>query len=155
MDAINQRLRAMARDQRTDRTHHFGVTMANLAYNSIIQDRLQDAAREVEEALDAFESASGLMERASATMAKAQILARLGHIQRARELIDSLLDADVGYLHTEAYAEAADTLDTYASRASALAILDRVGHQSTITKADRRLLALTKARLLLETAAIC
>ena len=64
MDAINQRLRAMARDQRTDRTHHFGVTMANLAYNSIIQDRLQDAAREVEEALDAFESASGLMERA-------------------------------------------------------------------------------------------
>ena len=102
MDAINRRLRAMARDQRTDRTHHFGVTMANLAYNSIIQDRLQDAAREVEEALDAFESASGLMERASATMAKAQILARLGHIQQARELIDSLLDADAGYLHTEA-----------------------------------------------------
>ena len=149
MDAINQRLRAMARDQRTDRTHHFGVTMANLAYNSIIQDRLQDAAKEVEEALDAFESASGLMERASATMAKAQILARLGHIQRASELIDSLLDADAGYLHTEAYAEAADTLDTYASRASALAILDRVGHQSTITKADRRLLALTTARLFL------
>ena len=86
MDAINRRLRAMARDQRTDRTHHFGVTMANLAYNSIIQDRLQDAAREVEEALDAFENASGLMERASATMAKAQILARLGHIERAREL---------------------------------------------------------------------
>ena len=149
MDAINRRLRAMARDQRTDRTHHFGVTMANLAYNSIIQDRLQDASREVEEALDAFESASGLMERASATMAKAQILARLGHIQQARGLIASLLDAEAGYLHTESFAEAADTLDTFASRASALEILDRVGHQSTITRADRRLLTLTRARLYL------
>jgi DNA-binding SARP family transcriptional activator len=149
MDAINRRLRAMARDQRLDRAHHFGVSMANLAYNSIIQDRLQDAAREVEEALEAFESASGLMERASATMAKAQILACLGRIEQARELIDSLLDADAGYQHAETYAEAADTLDTFASRASALAILDRVGHPSTITTADRRLLALTKARLYL------
>ena len=72
----------MARDQRPDRSHHFGVTMANLAYNSIIQDRLQDAAREVDDALEAFESASGLMELASATMAKAHILARLGRSSR-------------------------------------------------------------------------
>ena len=149
MDEINRRLRTMARDQRADRAHHFGVTMANLAYNSIIQDRLQDAAREVEEALMAFESASGLMELASATMAKAQVFARLGRIREAQELIDSLVDAEAGYQHTEVFAEAADTIDTFASRASALAILDRVGHPSTVTMADRRLLALTRARLYL------
>src|SRR5688572_5198543 len=91
MDDVNKQLRAMARDQRRDRSHHFGVTMANLAYNSVLQDRLQDAEREVEEALEAFEGASGLMELASAKMAKAQILARLGQIEQARELIDSLV----------------------------------------------------------------
>jgi DNA-binding SARP family transcriptional activator/tetratricopeptide (TPR) repeat protein len=147
--AINTRLRAMARDQRPDRSHHFGVTMANLAYISIIQDRLQDAAREVDDALEAFETASGLMELASATMAKAQILARLGQLAQARQLIASLVNGDSGFQHNETYAEAADAIDSFGSRDAALAILDRVGHHSTVSWADRRLLALTRARLYL------
>jgi DNA-binding SARP family transcriptional activator/tetratricopeptide (TPR) repeat protein len=149
IDAINWRLRAMARDQKVDRSHHFGVTMANLAVISIIQDRLQDATREVDDALEAFGSTLGLMELASATMAKAQVLARLGRVAQARELIDSLVDGEAGYQHDETYAEAADAMDSFAAHESALAILDRVGHHSTVPWADRRLLALATARLLL------
>ncbi|HJQ88318.1 MAG TPA: BTAD domain-containing putative transcriptional regulator, partial [Propionibacteriaceae bacterium] len=149
MEAINRQLRVMARDQKADRSHHFAVTMANLAYNSIIQDRLQDASREVEEALDAFGPESSLIERASATMAKVQILARIGRVDEAHKLIDHLVGAGGAYQQNETYAEAADVLDSFGSRESALAILDRVGHSSTITMADRRLLALTKTRLLI------
>ncbi len=147
MEAINRQLRSMARDQKSGRAHHYAVTMANLAYNSIIQDRLQDAAREVELALSAFDAASSLLERASATMAKAQVLARLGRMDEARDLIRALVDHGGPYQQNETYAEAADVLDAFDSRESALAILDRVGNSSTITIADRRHLALTQARL--------
>ena len=147
LDEVNRRLRAMAREQKADRSHHFAVTMLNLAFNSITQDRLQDANLEVEAALEAFDAPSGLMEQASAVITKAQVVARLGDVAKARELIQSLVDADAGYQHNDIYAEAADVLDTFGSRETALAILDRAGHQSTLSIADRRLVALTKARL--------
>jgi len=147
IDSINTRLRAMARDQRADRSHHYAVTMLNLAYNSVTQDRLQDAIVEVDAALEAFEATSGLLELSSAIITKAQILARLGDVAQARELIQSVVDADTDYQHNEVYSEAADVMDTFASRESALAILDRAGHHSTLSTADRRLLALTTARL--------
>ncbi len=147
IDGISRRLRVMARDQKADRSHHFAVTMLNLAYNSIVQDRLPDALAEVDEALQAFETASAVMELSSAVIAKAQILARLGQVAQSRELIDSLVYSDAGYQHNEIYTEAADVMDTFGSREAALSILDRVGNPSTLSTADRRFLALTRARL--------
>ena len=147
VDAINRRLRAMARQQKANRSHHFAVTMLNLAYNSLAQDHLQDALQEVDEAVEAFQSASAQMELASATIAKAQVLARLGQVSEAGELIRSLVQSDAGDQHSEIYTEAADLLDAFGSRDSSLALLDRVAHRSTLSIADRRFLALTKARL--------
>jgi hypothetical protein len=39
IDSINRRLRTMALGQRDGSSHYFGVTMLNLAMNSIVQDR--------------------------------------------------------------------------------------------------------------------
>ena len=149
IDGVNRRLRAMARDQKSDRSHHFAVTMSNLAMNSIIQDRLQDAAREVGDALEAFGSATGLIERASAIAGKAQVLARLGEVNQATSLFESLVEAGAGHQQYEVYAEATDALDSFGSREAALGFLDLVGHPSTVSPADKRLLALAKSRLYL------
>ena len=147
VDAINRQLRAMARAQKSDRSHHFAVTMFNLASYSMLQDRLQDAAREVEDALEAFGDTSGLMELASAILVKAQVFARLGQVAEANALIHSLVEEEAGYQQDEIFAEAADALDSFGSRDSALAVLDRVGHRSTLSTNDKRILALTEARL--------
>ena len=147
IEAVNRRLRAMARDQKPDRSHHFAVTMSNLAMISIMQDRLQDALRELEEALVAFGPASGLIERASAIAGRAQVLSRLGQLGEAEELFSSLADADSSYEHHEVYIEAADAMDSFGSRDMALAFLDRVGHPSTVSPADMRLLSVVSARL--------
>ena len=147
IEAVNRRLRAMARDQKPDRSHHFAVTMSNLAMISIMQDRLQDALRELEEALVAFGPAPGLIERASAIAGRAQVLSRLGQLGEAEELFSSLADADSSYEHHEVYIEAADAMDSFGSRDMALAFLDRVGHLSTVSPADMRLLSVVSARL--------
>jgi DNA-binding SARP family transcriptional activator len=147
IDAVNRRLRAMARDQKVNRSHHFAVTMSNLAMNSIVQDRLHDAAREIEDALEAFGPASGLIEKASAIAGKAQVLARLGQVTQAKALFASLVEAEARYQQNEIYVEAADAMDSFASREAALAYLDRVDHQPTVSPADMRLLSLAKARL--------
>ena len=135
----------MAREQKADRSHHFAVTMANLAYNSVskIASKTRRGRSTTRWKLSKHFRADGT---ASAIMAKAQFLH--GSAGCPSEGADRLtVDGDAGYQHNETYAEAADALDSFASRESALAILDRVGHHSTVTTADRRLLALTKARL--------
>ena len=86
---------------------------------------------------------------ASAVLTKAHILARLGDMARATVLAQSLMDGEAIYKHNEIFSEAADLFDTFGSRESALAILDRVPHQTALTTSDRRLLALTKAKLYL------
>ena len=45
----------MAQAQRDTSSHYFGVTMLNLAMNSIVQDRLEDAYQEVSQALEALD----------------------------------------------------------------------------------------------------
>ena len=82
-------------------------------------------------------------------MTKAQILARKGEVSAAAELVQSLVDRAGSYQHNEVFAEGADLLDAYGSRDSAVATLDRVGHRSTQTTADRRLVAVTEAKLFL------
>ena len=51
------------------------------------------------------------------------------------------------YIPNEAFADAADAFDGFGSHVTALALLDKVGDRSTQTVADRRLIALTRARM--------
>ena len=95
-------------------------------------------------ALEAFGTASGLIEKASAIAGRAQVLARLGYVAEAKDLFTSLAELDSGYEQNEVYAEAADAMDSFGSRETALGFLDRVGHQSTVSPADKRLFLLSK-----------
>jgi DNA-binding SARP family transcriptional activator len=147
IDGVNRRLHTMARDQKINRSHHYAVTMLNLAQISVSQDRLQDALGEAVEAMAAFENASGLLELSFATMAKAHILAKLGNMAEASELVRRLVDREGAFQDNEILGEAAEVFDAFGSREEALAILDRVADQSTLTTAEMRLLALTRAKL--------
>jgi DNA-binding SARP family transcriptional activator len=79
LDVMNRKLRAMASAQRTPYRHHFGVTLFNLATNSLIQDRLGDAILEVSEAIQALEETSASIELASAATLRLTILAQQGN----------------------------------------------------------------------------
>ncbi len=78
IDVLNLKLRTMAGAQRLSHRHHYGVTMFNLATNSLIQDRPIDALRETTEAIDALTETSASIELASAAALRLTILAQLG-----------------------------------------------------------------------------
>lgn len=147
IETINRRLRAMAQTQQPHSAHHFGVSMLNLASNSVVQDRLSDALAEVREALDGFEESSGAIERASARVLLAGINLRLGKVEEARVAVAEMLTESTEFVPCEVYADAADTFDSYGSDRDAEAILDRIRDQSLQTINDRRLIAVTRARM--------
>jgi ATP/maltotriose-dependent transcriptional regulator MalT/DNA-binding SARP family transcriptional activator len=147
LDAVNRRLRSMAQEQRGGRSHHYGVTMLNLALNSLVQDRIDNALGEATEALEALEGTTGAIEHSAARVLQASILLRLGRIQEATDLVSGMTSDASKYIPTEAFADAADAFDSLGSRIVALSLLDRVGDQSTQTVADRRQLTLARARM--------
>jgi DNA-binding SARP family transcriptional activator/tetratricopeptide (TPR) repeat protein len=147
IDSINRRLRSMATSQRTSSTHYYGVTMLNLALNSVVQDRLDDAMAEVAEAIDALETTTGAVEQSAAGVLRTGILLRLGRINEATSFVPDLESGATKFIPFEAFADAADAFDSYGSRVIALSILDRVGDPSTQTLTDRRMLALARARM--------
>ena len=149
IESINRRLRAMAQAQRPNSTHHFGVTMLNLASNSLVQDRVQDALSEVETALEALETTTGSIERSAAEALKAGLLLRLGEAGSAGDLLSNLASRAEQFIPNEAFADAADAFASFGSPLTAMALLDRVGDRSTQTIADRRLLAIARARMAL------
>ena len=148
LDVVNRKLRSMAKQQRSRRSHHFGVSMFNLAANSLIQDRIQDAEREVGEALEAFADTSSLVERQAASVMQAEILLRNGQEHEAEATIRSMLGGSPS-LQNDALLGAADAFDAFGSREVAEELLDRVGDQSAQTLLDRRVSALSRARILL------
>jgi ATP/maltotriose-dependent transcriptional regulator MalT/DNA-binding SARP family transcriptional activator len=147
LDSVNRRLRGMAESQRATSSHYFGVTMLNLAMNSVVQDRLDDAFTEATEAHEALEGTSGAIESSAARSLLASILLRLGRSEEARDLVVGMTSDASRYVPTEAFAEAADAFDSFASRTVAMTLLDRCADPSTQTIADQRLLALTRARM--------
>jgi DNA-binding SARP family transcriptional activator/tetratricopeptide (TPR) repeat protein len=147
MDSINRRLRAMAASQRSTGSHYYGVSMLNLALNSVVQDRLDDALAEVAEAIDALETTTGAIEQSAAGVLRISILLRLGRIEEAKGIIPNLSTGATRFIPFEAFADAADAFDSYGSRVVALSILDRVGDLSTQTLSDRRTLVLARARM--------
>jgi LuxR family maltose regulon positive regulatory protein len=145
LDAINRKLRSMARHQREGQSHHFGVTMYNLATNSLIQDRLDDAEHEVGEALHAFSDTSSVLERRAAEVLRVGILLRTGRGTDAVAAVREVL-ASPGALQNDALLEAAGAFDAFGSREMADELLDRVGDSSVQTLVDRRTAAITRAR---------
>ncbi len=147
VDSINRRLRAMADVQRASTSHYYGVTMLNLAMNSVVQDRVEDALAEANEAIDALESTTGDIEHSSARAVRAAIMLRLGMDADARGLAARMTSESTRYVPNEAVAEAADAFDAYESHLTALALLDRISDDSLQTIADRRAVAIAKARI--------
>jgi LuxR family maltose regulon positive regulatory protein len=148
LDGVNRKLRSMAREQRLSQSHHFAVSMYNLAANSLIQDRLKDAETEVEEALGALAGTSSVVERQAAAVLHIEILLRTGRETEAETRIRELLAATPA-MQNDALLGAADAFDAFGSRDLAEELLDRVGDQSAQTLVDRRVAALTTARILL------
>jgi DNA-binding SARP family transcriptional activator len=146
LDAVNRRLRSMAQAQRETRSHHFGVTMLNLALNSLVQDRVADAVAEVIEALEAFEETSSLVEQTASRALLASLHLRLGRFDLADDLIHQLETA-ASYVPNDAFVDVADAADAYGSHIVALRLLNRVTDSSTQTLVDRRAVALTRARI--------
>jgi DNA-binding SARP family transcriptional activator/tetratricopeptide (TPR) repeat protein len=146
LDAVNRRLKSMAQEQRETKFHHFGVTMLNLALNSLVQDRISDAMTEAREALEALQETSGLVEQSAALVLLASLHLRLGEIELGHSLIDEI-EATGDYVPNEVFVDAADSSDAFGSHLLALRLLGRVGDRTTQTLADRRLLALTRARM--------
>jgi LuxR family maltose regulon positive regulatory protein len=149
LDGINRRLRVMAELQRATSAHYYGVTMLNLAMNSAVQDRMEDGLAEATIAIEALEATTGDIEHSSARSLRAAILLRLGKDADAVGLAAQMTSDSTRYIPNEAIAEAADAFDSYGSRVTALALLDRISSPSLQTVADRRALALTRARMAL------
>src|SRR3954470_22566322 len=121
VDAINRRLRVMAESQRASASHYYGVTMLKLAMNSVVQDRLDDALTEANEAIDALESTTGDIEHSAARAVRAAIMLRLGMDADARGLAARMTSESTRYVPNEAIAEAADAFDSFESHVTALA----------------------------------
>ena len=147
LDSINRRLRVMASQQRERSSHYYGVSMLNLALNSVVQDRLADALEEVSEAWSALEATTGAVEHSAAGVLRTAVLLRLGRSDEAIGRAVDLTSAANRFIPFEAFADAADAFDSYGSRLVANSILDKVGDVSTQTLTDRRMLALARSRM--------
>ena len=84
--ALATHLRAMAERQRGVHPHYFGVTMLNLAIETISQDQPGLAIELADQAIDALEETSSRIEMAAALMAKGYALALLGRLDDAHTL---------------------------------------------------------------------
>lgn len=145
LEVLNGKLKSMAGDQRSDRTHHFGVSMYNLAANSLAQDRPYEAQREIEQALRAFDHTSSHMERQAAEALRIAVLLRVGMVEAAETALADTL-ARNHPLPNDSILEAADAFDAFGRQDVASRLIDMLGDSSSFTVADQRLYAITFAR---------
>lgn len=146
LEIVNRRLMAMARTQRRSQAHHFGVSMYNLAANSLVSDRLVEAERQVGEALRAFAGTSSVVERQAAAALRIGILLRTGRQSDALAAFDTLISGE-GPIQNDVLLDMADTFDAFGDSVIAEGLLDRLGDRSVHTLVDRRTAALTFARV--------
>ena len=118
--ALAAHLRAMAERQRGVHPHYFGVTMLNLAIETISQDQPGLAIELADQAIDALEETSSRIEMAAALMAKGYALALLGRLDDAHIAIENAVRAD----EIEANYERADVADSFDDPEAAGPILD-------------------------------
>jgi DNA-binding SARP family transcriptional activator len=148
LESLVRKLRSMARQQRGTRSHHFGVSMYNLAGISVQLDHLEAAATEVEEAVGAFAETSSRLELHAALVLRLSVELRLGRHEEASNSLKLLLRHERS-IENDALIEAADAFHSWGSRETALQLMDRVSDPSTQSAADRRLFAVVGARIAL------
>lgn len=146
LDVLVKRLQSMVRRQGSDRVHHLGVTLFNLAWCLGVQDRNHDALRELDKAIEAFDSSSAGIELAASRALRAPLLARLGRMDEANRIIQSFVPPSQGFIENEVLIELGAVHDNFGSGERALSILSQVGPLDALSLAEQRLLAMTKCR---------
>ena len=109
VEAFSRHLRAMGDRQRGKHAHYFGVTMLNLAVNSVAHDQPDVALTLANDAIEALEETSSAIELSAALMAKAYALTFLGRTKESQAAVAEAKLADV----TEASYEEADIADSF------------------------------------------
>ncbi len=122
IDAFSKHLTSMADRQRGVHPHYFGVTMSNLAVNSISQDQPERAINFADQAIDALEGTSSRIEMSAAFMAKGYAMTLLGRLGEGHASVGLAMLAD----ETEAVYERADIADSFVDPDIAKPFLDRL-----------------------------
>lgn len=115
IDVVNRKLRAMAAAQQETHRHQYGVTMLNLASNSWVQGRPDDALAEVRLAIDALGATSASFELSSALVLRLTVLAATGRWSEYELRAKEYESSETPRRDPDAVIEMADLLDSYAS----------------------------------------
>ncbi|MDH5243233.1 MAG: AAA family ATPase, partial [Chloroflexota bacterium] len=149
IDRINRLLVSLARSQQRERPHHYAVSQYNLASNYLVQDRPEQALREIEPALEILESGSATIELAAARVLRAKALAMLGRIGEAQAAVNLVGASDGAYQEVEVAVAMIDIQDSYAGPGIAEHLFRGLTAGNATTSSGRRLSALCRARVLL------
>jgi tetratricopeptide (TPR) repeat protein len=124
LDRLASHFREMATGQRESRTHHFGVTMLNLALISILQDDPVLALAQQDEAIQALEASSASIELSSAYVARAATLAQMGSLAEADRILESALSRPDLRAEPDLLLEAAEYQDSFGDPGRVGVLLD-------------------------------
>ena len=141
LDAMSKHLKAMAELQRGVHPHFYGVTMLNLAINSIAQDELKLAVDYAAAAVDALEETSSRIELSAALMARGYALTLLGFTDEGQTAVDFAMRAD----ELEALFERADLADSFVDPEGARLLLDSLDNFEGLSRNVRAIFNLQYA----------
>jgi DNA-binding SARP family transcriptional activator len=120
LEALSRHLSAMAERQRGVHPHFYGVTMLNLAINTIQHDQPRLAVSYASDAIEALEGTSSRIELSAALVALSQSFTLLGEGDQAKSAFMRALEFD----ETEPYLDRADFADSYIDPDSAEPLLE-------------------------------
>jgi DNA-binding SARP family transcriptional activator len=132
VEEVDRHLSYMAERQRGIQPHFFGVTMLNRSTNAILADDPHSALAYAQEAVDALQETSSMIELSTALMARAASLTLLGHTQEAAFAIDEAR----GLGQTEAVMEHAELADSFLSPETAWGLLESVEGRPGTTRVE-------------------
>ncbi len=142
IEALSKQLLFIATQQRGIHPHYFGVAMLNMAIIAILQDDPNLALAYADDAIDALQQTSSLIEISSALMTKASARTMLGQ----RDLATADIDRASSLGQVEATLELADLADSYHDPDDAWALLDGIEATPDLKAVDRLSLTLQLAR---------
>ncbi|MGK2850017.1 MAG: BTAD domain-containing putative transcriptional regulator [Candidatus Limnocylindrales bacterium] len=146
LDKLSRRLQGMAKAQGAARPHFFAITQHNLAVTRLLQNEVGRSLVDIQAAIDALEAGSAVMELRAARMVKASVLATMGRLDDATNIVEGLLDETAGHDLTESSIESADLFDTFLDPSRSWSLIAQARQRESISVADRRSLCLVMAR---------